>query len=257
LRSTQTGATSAADAAGAAMRFEVASIKRIEQVTDRAVAVRLGGGGEGNYFRHTGSIRLLIQQAYQIPFIRQLGGPDWIRQDTYSINAKIPDEAARTPENTRRMLRALLADRFKLVVREEEQELPIFVLVHARGDRTPGPGLQPFTKDCPSGNDDPDCRQRMMASLRGVQVRNGTLERFAELLQSRPGVGRPVVDRTGLTGRFNIDVAYAPDEVAAAGASDLPSLFTALQEQLGLKLEPAREKMPVVVIQRIERPTED
>ncbi len=245
-----------AAATPAGLKFEVASIKRLRPSGDSvAAAVRLGG--QGNYFRHTGSIRVLIQQAYQMPFVRQIGGPSWISEDNYAINAKIPDGVARTPEATRLMLRALLEERFKLVVREEDQELPVYVLVHARADKTIGPRLQPFTRECPAGTDDPECRSRMMAGRGVFQMRNAPFERFASLLESPASGSRPVVDRTGITGRYNIDVVFAPDDVVAAGASDLPSLFTALQEQLGLKLEPERLRMPVVVIQSIERPTED
>jgi uncharacterized protein (TIGR03435 family) len=240
--------------AQAALKFEVASIRLL---TGNGAAGPVAAGGAtrpGNYFTHAGSIRLLVQQAYGTPFYQQIGGPDWIREDTYLINALVPDGVERTAENMRVMVRALLEDRFKLVVREEQREVPIYALVLVKADKALGPKLRPFPADqCRATPADPECRSAM-SSMRGtLRGRNAPFERFAPWLEH--SVARPVVDRTGLTGPYNWDVSYAED--AAAGASDLPSFFTALEEQLGLKLEAQRARMPVVVIDSIERPTEN
>lgn len=250
--------------AQAALKFEVASIRLL---TDN------GGGGPaavavnsatrpGSYFRHTGSIRLLIQQAYGAPFTQQIGGPEWIREDTYSINALVPDGVERTPENMSMMVRTLLEDRFKLVVRQEKREVPSFALVFAKADKTFGPKLRPFpAAHCQATPSDPECKRAIgnpnmgTPTLRTVRGRNIEFERFAPWMATV--LGRPIVDRTGLTGLYDWDLTYATDAAVAAGTSDAPSLFTAMQEQLGLKLEAERTPMDVVVIVSIERPTEN
>ena len=243
--------------------FEVASIRRLTDNGGGATAVAAGATTRpGNYFRHTGSIRLLIRQAYGADFTQQIGGPEWIREDSYSINALVPEGVERTPENMSMMARGLLEDRFKLVVRQEKREVPIYALVFAKADKTLGPKLRPFpAAHCQATPSDPECRTAIgnptmgTPTLRTMRGRNIAFERFAPWMTNV--VGRPIVDRTGLKGLYDWDISYAPDAAVAAGTSEAPSLFTALQEQLGLKLEAERAPMDVVVIASIERPTEN
>jgi bla regulator protein blaR1 len=236
------------------LRFEVASIRFLPEDRSEAAAPAsvLNLAAAGNHFNHAGSIRVLIQQAYQIPFARQVGGPEWIREDNYRIAAKIPDGVERTPENLRAMLRSLLAERFKLVVRTEEQTIPVYVLMYARDDKKLGPSLSPA--DCPSQPPfSEECRPRMGLG-RNAYGRNMPFERFAPMTENF--LGRPIIDRTGITGPHSWEVGqFGPG--GAALSAEMPSFFTAIQEQLGLKLESQRTPMPVVVIQSIERPTEN
>ena len=247
------------------LKFEVASIRLMNEdgnVTGRGGGPNLTTGG--SYFNHSGQIYILIQQAYQVPPIRLLGGPAWMRSDSdpYRISAKVPDGVERTPENMRTMIKALLVDRFKLVVHEEEREVPVYALVFARADKAFGPKLRPFpAAHCQATPSDPECASRLgspslpTATSRTIRARNTEFERVAPFLTNI--VGRPIIDRTELTGRYDWDVTFAPEAAVAAGPSELPSLFTALQEQVGLKLQPERAPMRVVVVDSIARPTEN
>ena len=168
------------------------------------------------------------------------------------------------------MLRTLLADRFKLVVHRETKDVPMWALVIARRDRKLGPQLHPMAADCaawigggrrgapPPDNTDLPCGRDV---VNASAIRNSamTLAQFANLLS--PRVERPVQDRTGLAGSFYVDLQWKPEPGPAAspdpGLPDrLPtSIFTALQEQLGLKLESIKSALSILVIDRAERPT--
>jgi len=259
-------------AGGADLKFEVASIKLLRDPGASGPAAVAAPGSAArpvSRFSHAGSIRALLQRAYQIPYVQQLGGPDWIREDTYIITATIPEGVESTAANINAMIKALLVDRFQMVVRQEERELPIYVLLPARQDRKPGPKLQPA--NCPTR--EPGQPSTVPPNLAGVAWERGPrcggissgsnfisvggfpIARLAEQLQF--GLGRPVVDRTGLPGNYVLELTYEPQAMSAGGDSGGPSLFTAIQEQLGLKLESERGPVNVLVIDRIERPTEN
>jgi uncharacterized protein (TIGR03435 family) len=178
------------------------------------------------------------------------------------------------------MVQALLADRFKLVVHRETREMPTYALVLAREDERLGPQLKVSTVDCspgarrglpppppPGPNERPPCGMRMAP---GSIMSGGTaLSQLATTLSN--SVGRMVVDKTGLTDRFDIDLKWTPDGMAAGGGLGIPggapppvpvdtsgpSIFAALQEQLGLKLESERGPVEVLVIDSVEHPTEN
>jgi len=169
------------------------------------------------------------------------------------------------------MARAMLADRFKLRVHVETREAAGYAMVLARSDGKLGPSLRPPAVDCDAYR---AARQKlgaevvvaggdctvMMAGVAGATrvIANGfTLNGLATIL-AEPA-GGPIVDATGLNRAFDIRLEFASDKAVEPGAkpSDVPSLFTALQEQLGLKLEPRRVPVEVLVIDRVERPTPD
>jgi uncharacterized protein (TIGR03435 family) len=182
------------------------------------------------------------------------------------------------------MLKALLAERFKLVAHNESRELPVYDLVMARSDARPGPQLRKSDVDCAAlfaarrgGGPPPPPPQpgeRMQCGMFGgigrVTAGAVTMAQFGTLLSRL--VNRTVVDKTGLAGNFDIDLTFTPDQPARAPGAppdqpirangvDIdpngPSLFTALQEQLGLKLDSQKGPVDVVVIDSVEHPTED
>jgi uncharacterized protein (TIGR03435 family) len=202
------------------------------------------------------SVRDLIQYAYNLPKSQILGGPPWLDSAMYDIDAKsAPEQDLRlkamssndAAQQKRLMVQALLADRFALATHNETRQLPIYNLVLAKG----GPKFQPSTYEGTSINTG---RSRM--HIAGSDDTIGLLAR--ELAQSQ---GRVVVNKTSLSGRFDLTLRWTPDDApppvlnGAPDPSAPPGLFTAIQEQLGLKLEPAKGPVGVLVIDKINQPT--
>lgn len=209
------------------------------------------------------------------------GGPAWVESDLYTINA----EAGGAPGEDMMlgpMMQALLEDRFHLKIHRETREIPVYVLTVAKG----GPKLRPFvegtcTEHVP-GAARPGPDEKPWCGTGGMRtVRNGPNvtwdEVGASFLNFSVFLGivldRPVIDKTGITGTFDFHLAFAPDETTAGVASPFapessssavppdpargPSIFTAFQEQLGLKLEAGKGRNEVLVIDHIERPSEN
>jgi uncharacterized protein (TIGR03435 family) len=247
--------------------FEVASIK-----PNKSGDARVSGGFQpGGRYRVTNyTLRALIAAAYVRPQVNPdfliSGGPKWIDADHFDVDAKAqedlpPSTGTDTASSSRRvMLQALLAERFKLKVHTETSERPIYALVVATSDRTMGSQLHPSTADC--AGTPAACVTRI-----GPGSVTGSSFTLAQLVNLLPRfVNRVVVDRTGLAGPFAIDLRWtpAPGEWMAPplpGVSDPPadgpSLFTALQEQLGLRLESQRGSVDVLVVDSAEPPTAD
>jgi len=249
--------------------FEVASIKRNTSGSDSA-SVRGLPGGRLTVTNNT--LRNIIRNAYALQNFQIIGGPDWINVDRWDVVAKAEGDAP--PQQMIQMVQTLLADRFKLVVRRETREMPIYALVVARSDGTLGPKLTRSTTDCTAVI--ADARARGGAPPRppdgrvqcGMRVNNGRIQMNAETMVNlvrnlSPIAGRSIIDRTGLTGGFDLELTWTPDLPsgnAADGpppANDGPSLFTAMQEQLGLKLDAQRGPVDVLVIDSAVRPVED
>jgi uncharacterized protein (TIGR03435 family) len=258
--------------AGKPPAFEVASIKENVSTSDNA-SVRAQPGGRVSVTNN--SLRNIIRNAYNVQNYQIMGGPAWINTVRWDINAKAPDDAP--PQQMLLMLRTLLADRFTLVIRNETREMPIYALVLARADGRLGPQLRASTVDCaaifaaakakgeappPTTNGRPTCGTR---TTRGNMMTTGVA--MADLARNlAPFAGRPVVDKTGLTGGFDVDLAWTPEQgplgpegTSPAGppSSDGVSLFTAVQEQLGLKLDARQGPVDVLVIDSAQRPVED
>jgi bla regulator protein blaR1 len=171
--------------------------------------------------------------------------------------------------------RTLLADRFNLVVRRETRQLDIYSLTMARPGGKPGSSLTPSAEDCaataaaarsasaPGRGGEPPFICGMQFGAGRIRFGGYPLTLLANGLANQ--VGRAVVDRTGLTGNWNFELTYAPDARPPASSAadaapidpDAPNLFTALQEQLGLKLESTKGPVEVLIIERVERPTPD
>jgi bla regulator protein BlaR1 len=254
-----------------AVAFEVASIKR--NVSGDPPRGRMAG----DRFTATSTpVLQLIQLAYdRLPPRRMMNVPDWVPSERYDLVAKAP-EGVQLALAMGPLMRSLLRDRFGFHAHVETREMPIYELVLARRDRRLGPKMQQAACDCTGNRAEPGCRrggpplpslpefdgascaQLGTASLR--IMRGYPMSTFARTFLAG-GIDRVVVDKTGLPGTWNVELEYTPEQMpnATTGAppADSPSLFTALQEQLGLKLQPARGLVEVLVIDSIERPTED
>jgi len=205
-----------------------------------------------------------------------VNAPDWTENERFDINAQMAANVNPAPGDQSEMLRTLLAERFKLVVQRETRDLPVSALVLARTDRKPGPGLEPASPECAPGGSRrlgprPDGRPQLPppgVKPCGTVVGSGTIqsgfitmEGLARTLSAR--MQRNVLDRTGITGAFEIELTFAPEPIAIVGGpppaagQNLPTLVTALQEQLGLKLESGRAPIEVLVIDSVDRPTPD
>jgi uncharacterized protein (TIGR03435 family) len=219
---------------------------------------RLVGGGL--------PLQSLLIFAYQLQIYQLVDLPEWVRTIRYEINAL----ASRTPAPSEQtvFLRALLADRFGIVTRTETQERPIYTLVLARPDGRLGPGLRPSSFDCiaimtarSAGQISPNTAGPAcgIVSGPGVYSREGIpLAALVDTLSTR--LERPVVDRTGLTGLFDIQLRFRPlagGATAPTAGAEEPDMVTALEEQLGLKAESTRGPVQMVVFERILRPTPD
>jgi uncharacterized protein (TIGR03435 family) len=278
LRAAQTPAPDAS-----APAFEVASIKQNKSGDGR---VLLGFPG-GRFTATNVPLRALIATAYgtpqALPNFRILGGPSWMDSDRFDIIAKVPGDiqpGVGPPTQVFLMLRTLLIERFKLMAHNESRELPLYALVLARTDGRLGSQLRKSDVDCaalfasrrggagplpppPGPGERPACG--MFGSPGRIAGGSINMDQLGTLLSRL--VNRTVVNKTGLTGNFDVDLTFTPDQPLGPpppGAPALPpidpngaSLFTALQEQLGLKLDSQKGPVDVVVIDSVEHPTED
>ena len=250
--------------AGAPLEFEVASVKAAAPDA-RGTMINIGNG---MLTVKNSTFKELVATGYSLRDFQITGGPGWIANDRFDIEAKseamaaAPKPQSMTDEQRteferqfKERLRSLLAERFQLVAHTETKEMPIYALVQAKGGSKPQPA-----KEVEGGN-------------RGMRMQHGVLtgtsapvDMLAKAMSD--SVGRPVVDKTGLSGKFDWKLEWTPDAgqlqpkapgqtQEAAPAPDLsgPSLFTALQEQLGLKLESQKGPAPILVIDKVEKPS--
>jgi uncharacterized protein (TIGR03435 family) len=250
--------------------FEVASIRSNKS---GGAAMNMGRPFRGNRYAATNAaVRNLIALAYEIPTARVVGGPPWVGEvstdlrfvggDRFDITAALP-EGGKTNQIPA-MLRALLADRFQLIVHTETREAPMYALVVARNDGRLGPELRKASIDCeavqaagtPAAADSNLCQSEVGGAIFGRGQRISALALSLSLFTDRP-----VVDRSGLNGGFDFELRFPELNTApnAAGPRSDPSsgVFTALQEQLGLKLESIRGNLEFIVIDKVEHPTEN
>jgi bla regulator protein blaR1 len=263
--------------------FEVASVKANKSGQP---FVQVGMAPGGRFTATNVPLRQLILMAYQLQPFQIEGAPAWITTERFDVVAKgsgpLAPAAPGTPGPIQTMMKSLLADRFKLVARIEKKEMPIYALTLARNDGRLGSQLKASTIDCTSVNagrrggpppgppdfNGPAPQCGMMVRPGGVKAGGVPINQILQLLSQN--AQRIVVDRTGLTGTYDIDLTWTPEQIpqgrgdAPPGAPALPpidpngpSLFTALQEQLGLKLDSTRGPVDVLVVERVERPTED
>jgi len=251
--------------------FEVATVKANKSGESNGGLQRQPGG------RLTATnmpLRPMITYAFQIAGYQLVGAPGWVDAARYDVVAKMegnpPAVAPGAGVDLMQLaLQRLLADRFKLKVHHDSREMDIYALVMLKPG-TPGPELKPTTEDCAAAAKAAERGAPLTgpnAPFCGSGVGPGTI-RFGGLPGSQIArtlsilAGRFVADRTGLTGSWDFNLKFAPEQRQAAGGnaagdSELPSFFTAIQEQLGLKLEATRGPVDVVVIDNIEMPVDD
>jgi uncharacterized protein (TIGR03435 family) len=224
---------------------------------------------------------MLVRIANQLQDNQIVGGPKWLFEDRFDIvgTGSAPGKEGPPMEK----MKSLLADRFKLVTHTEKREQQMFALVFARSDHKLGEKMTPSTADCtpngpngrgrgaaapPAPGQRPQCG--MMIGPGRLMAGGQTMAAFAQNLSRF--VGGIVVDKTGLTGTYDVELSYAPDPAIngfgrdlppqpggapPVASGDAPSIFAAVQEQLGLKLEATKGPIDVLVIDRAEKPTPD
>ena len=262
------------------MAFEAASI-RPNKSGDFSQFIRRQPGGRMTVTNMP--LRQLITFAFQLQQQQLVGGPSWIANDRFDIVAKMEGDPAPVapgagPDPLMLAMRTLLTERFKLVTHKETRDLEVYALTVARTDGKLGAAIKPSTTDCEAlmagrrgggpPPPPPDPNGPVVCGLRGsfgrIQMGGFLVSEFARSLQGL--AGRLVLDRTGLKGPYDLELSFAQDrpngplppgvEVPPADPN-APNVFTALQEQLGLKLESTKAPIEVLVIDSIEQPTPD
>jgi uncharacterized protein (TIGR03435 family) len=236
--------------------FDVATIK--PNPSGAASMQQLTTNGH-NFVIRNGSLGDMMSFAYNVQMKQIVNAPAWIDNDRYDIAATQEQDGLASDKQLRGMVRKMLEDRFKLTVHHEKRELPAFVLTVGKNGQKltptqikgplPGMGFRPT----PGG---------LM-----LRVNNGTVEDLSDFLQSAV-LDRPVVDHTGIAGRFDIGIKFMPDdsqfkghppklpeETDATAAETAPNLFDAIDQQLGLKLSAEKASVDVIAIDHVEKPS--
>jgi uncharacterized protein (TIGR03435 family) len=241
-------------AADADPAFEVATIKPNDSGLGSMQVLTLKGR---SFTTVNSSLADLMMFAYGVQMKQIIGAPDWIEKDRYDIAATPDQEGRPTADQVKTMIRKLLVERFQLKFHHEKRELSAFIL-------TVGKDGSKLKAAQPNGN------------LHGIGVQpaptgammfanNSPIAAFTSFLQSLV-LGRPVVDQTGLTGRYDLTVTFTPDDSLfnghslgfpkpADGVEPAPSLFEAMQQQLGLKLTAEKTQVDVLIVDRVEKPS--
>jgi uncharacterized protein (TIGR03435 family) len=234
--------------------FDVATIKSVP--ADAKAGRYITMQGVHRFISKDYTLKLLIAAAYELSPETISGGPGWVESDHFDIQAIAPGDVQPTRAEQMAMLRTLLADRFKLTFHRQQKTFSIYELQLAKG----GPKLKESTAPA----DEPS---KLISTVYPGKIvlpaRNATMHEFASLLQ-RAVLDRPVVDKTGLSGRYDFDFGWAPDETQFGGDikpagpdSAATPFFPAIQEELGLKLVATKGPVDALVVDRAERPSEN
>lgn len=242
-------------AADARASFDVISIRPSQTPSESATMNRTPDGAS-----MTGSLRRMILFGYSLHEFQLTGGPDWVSTSTWAVNAKsdtpVPDisklsraELQALLDKRTQQIQAMLIDRFQLKCHMAVKEMPVYELVQAKG----GAKIKATTAEAIKQNSN-------SSSTHGLQVHSTatgvTAARIASLLTNE--VDRLVVDKTGLAGSYDLTLDWVHDAPpASADTPSGPTIFTALKEQLGLRLLPAKGPVPVLVIDSVEKPSEN
>lgn len=275
------GQFSATAASGQPPKFEVASVKHR---ADSRGPTFLDGPDPSKFTMTNATAKMLIEFAYDIKDFQLSGGPSWIDADRFDIDAKVDDSTANQirhlPQDQQEaqkdlMLQSLLADRFNLKVTRGTKDLPAYAIVVARGGskltEVPPPPLPETSPQPPPSPPARGGHPPLPPGADGIGMHNGlcTIEANAEPLSELASMlsfqlGRPVVDRTRMKGTYTFTLQYAlepgpeaaplPPTAQGTGAETAASLFSAIQEQLGLRLESTKAPVETIVIDHIEEP---
>jgi uncharacterized protein (TIGR03435 family) len=225
-------------------RFDAASIRPTQDRRDESMMVNPGGIIYSRVRLHD-----VVEAAYGV-MSYQVSGPAWLESDAFDINGRA--EGTHSREELMQMLQTLLADRFKLALHREQKELPVYTLLVGKN----GPKLRAAEEDG---------EVSMGPAAGGIGFQRITMTDFASRFLSRlPPIGRPVIDKTGLPGRYDFTLSLAPradakpDDMKRAALEEGFSLFAYALDQIGLRLEAQRAVIDLLVIDHIERvPTEN
>lgn len=248
-------------------RFEVATIKRN---VSGASGISDVFQPDGRYRALNMRLRDLIATAYRVRGFQVVGGPAWVASERFDVEAKAEDAASfgfipkadgtrAFPDEPFLMIRELLKDRFKLVVHRETREGPVYALMMIRSG-VRGRGLRPPADDCFKSDPKPPTCEGIRRAPGRLMATSATMAHLATSLSI--SLQRQVIDRTGLSERFDFNLEFKPidsavDPAATPAAEFAPSLLAALDEQLGLKLEAQRAPMDYIVIDSAEPPTDN
>ena len=300
-----TNAFAQATTAAAPVRFEVASVKPSDPNASSGVFGSIPAmrpQGAGGIAVSNMPLRLLVRMAYGVQDFQLVGGPSWQMSSKFDITAKAPEGTTKGTQDLLPMMKALLAERFRLKMHTETRELPTYALMIARSDGKLGPDIKPSSSDCSNAAADAQKRAEELAKGGGSALLSmlakgetipcmimpainpsnptagfglrGNGQAMSGLTQLLTQVtGRIVHDKTGLTGLYDFELRFDPQVLmamlpqlglnvptnAAANlpGSDSPALLTALQEQLGLKLDSQKGPVEVMVIDSAELPEPD
>jgi uncharacterized protein (TIGR03435 family) len=234
------------DSSTPVLRFQVATIKSSAPEESRTIQIR------GNRFATTDtSVIDLLKYAYGIHEQEIAGGPKWLKTQKFDLVGDPETQTRPSSDEFKKMVQDLLTDRFHLTAHHETRDLSVFEIVAAKS----GPKLSKSSRP-------PDGIPSVSYSPGQLSVANATLADLATFLQ-RFVADRPVFDRTGIIGRYDLSLRWTPDELQAGGSrqgeandSSLPGLYTAFQEQLGLKLQETKLPAQVFVVDHVDMPSE-
>ena len=262
----QGASAGAAPSAAKAPAFEVISVKPTAADTP-GTSIRFSPDG----FSGTGvPVRFLLTEGFQLAADQLIGAPDWAGSSRWDISAKVSGEDVPALKDMnftqrRQMFLQVLESRFGLKYHMEKRELPVYALVVAKG------GLK-MKETTPADGSSKGSPGKLMGRAGKIEGQGVKMEFLTTVLSNN--FGRPVMDKTGLTGLYDFNLTWTPDQAAPGGGDHAammgpsgaqpagdpeggPSLVTALQEQLGLKLEPQKGMVDVVVVDQLEKPSED
>ena len=243
----QSGPPTKPDAAAKPPAYDVVSVKPDKGNGPYSSWWRTNADG----FSANVPVRSLIMSAYGVFMVEQISGlPGWGETEQFDVEAKMDSDTLAAygklskeerDKQVKAMLQALLAERFSLKIRREAKQLPVYALVIAKG----GPKLKESTADAQTGY------TVSGSSLKGEGIEIGTMA-----ISLENNVGRLIVDKTGLTGKYAIDLKWSMEE-SPSSSDQGPSIFTALQDQLGLKLESTKAPVDTIVIEHLDKPSEN
>lgn len=213
--------------------FDVATIKPSDALKNAGMSSGWSISQSRDGLKIIGALQTFIKYAWSVEDVQISGGPPWLARDFYEINGKAGRQVA--VEELKRMLQSLLIERFRLAVHPETRELPVYSMVLAKG----GARMERGDESLPN-------------SSSGATFLRGTMDSAALAAHLTSALHRTVIDNTALDGVWKFDLKWAADDVTTG-----PSLFTAIQEQLGLKLESSKGPVQVLVIDSAEKPSDN